>query len=88
MRAQLEDPEGRDFRPKVGSALVDAGVADGSAFVTFPYVGAAPDQGAYELGEKAWVPGVTWDVAARNLWHPLSRQVSRRPRQRFSLHTL
>ncbi len=51
----LVDPEGFDFRPRSGSPLIDAGRAvDG---VTAPYVGAAPDIGAYEFGGAHWLPG-------------------------------
>jgi hypothetical protein len=53
--AQLVDPGHFDFRPRAGSALVDAGtVVDG---VTGAVVGPAPDIGAYERGGDHWVPG-------------------------------
>lgn len=70
VKALLVDPTGaltgtRDFRPKPGSALIDAGQV--IAGVSDTYVGAAPDIGAYEYGATPWVPGVTWDVSARNV---------------------
>jgi len=51
----LVDPAGRDFRPRAGSPLIDAGrvlipVTDG-------YQGDAPDVGAYEYGGERWLPG-------------------------------
>ena len=53
--ALLVDPEGMDFRPREGSALIDAGkiikgINDG-------FKGKAPDVGAYEFGSEYWVPG-------------------------------
>ena len=69
VKDELIDPLGtltgtRDFRPKAGSALIDAGsVVPG---VTGSYLGSAPDIGAYEAGAAHWVPGVTWDVSAKN----------------------
>jgi len=51
----LVDPARRDFRPRPGSPLVDAGqVVEG---VTDGFRGKAPDIGAYELGAPRWVPG-------------------------------
>ncbi len=52
---RLADPDGFDFRPAEGSALIDAGriiptVNDG-------YRGAAPDVGAYEYGAEPWCAG-------------------------------
>jgi len=65
----LVDPLGergpRDFRPKAGSPLVDAGVViDG---ITDGWEGEAPDLGAYEFGGQHWTPGVSWDIASRNV---------------------
>jgi hypothetical protein len=50
----LRDPRNLDFRPKAGSALIDAGkVVAGEEFV-----GKAPDIGAYEFGASSyWIPG-------------------------------
>ncbi|VGO16881.1 hypothetical protein PDESU_05473 [Pontiella desulfatans] len=58
----LRDPENRDFRPKQGSPLVDAGtLADMNRFTYYRkphYVGRAPDIGAYEFGDSSyWIPG-------------------------------
>ena len=45
----------KDFRPKPGSPLIDAGeIIPG---ITESYKGKAPDIGAYEHGEWRWVPG-------------------------------
>ena len=47
-----------DFRPKPGSALIDAGVAVPG--FTDDFKGKAPDLGAYESGAKPWVAGADW----------------------------
>lgn len=52
---RLVDPDHFDFRPKADSPLVDAGRA--VAGVTAPFVGKAPDIGAYEFGGEHWLPG-------------------------------
>lgn len=53
---QVRDWSNRDFRPRAGSQLVDAGTAVSG--VTDGYLGAAPDIGAYEYGETSyWIPG-------------------------------
>jgi hypothetical protein len=51
----LADPAGFDFRPRAGSALIDAGkhipgITDG-------YQREAPDIGAYEFDGQRWLPG-------------------------------
>jgi hypothetical protein len=65
----LVDPLGssgaRDFRPKEGSSLVDAGFHVPG--VTDGFVGAAPDIGAYEKGGEQWTAGLSWDVSAWNI---------------------
>ena len=58
IKALLEDPDNYDFRPKVGSVLIDAGVA--IAGITDGFTGSAPDIGAYER-EDTWKAGVTWE---------------------------
>ncbi|MEK2495224.1 RICIN domain-containing protein [Kitasatospora purpeofusca] len=60
----LPDPKYRgagtgDFTLAPGSPALDAGVP--VAGVTDGHTGAAPDQGAYETGQAAWVPGCTFD---------------------------
>jgi len=56
VRSQLRDPDNLDFRPKKDSELVDGG-----AFIKgkeIPFLGKAPDMGAYEYGAKNyWIPG-------------------------------
>ncbi len=51
----LVDPAGRDFRPRTGSALIDAGKV--LPPITDGYRGDAPDIGAYEYGGERWLPG-------------------------------
>jgi len=52
----LRDPANLDFRPILGSALVDAGT--NIAGITDGHVGSAPDIGAYESGSSNyWIPG-------------------------------
>jgi hypothetical protein len=46
--SQIRDYANRDFRPKVGSALVDAGYHE--AGITDGFLGSAPDIGPYEYG--------------------------------------
>lgn len=56
VKSLLRDVANFDFRPKAGSALVDAGVV--VAGISAPYVGSAPDIGAYEYGDSFyWIPG-------------------------------
>jgi hypothetical protein len=67
--AYLRAPEFRDFRPKAGSPVIDAGTnflsstlleaqADPFVKTTEGYMGAAPDIGAYEYGcTNYWIPG-------------------------------
>jgi hypothetical protein len=45
---RLYNPEDFDFRPRAGSAAIDAGTL--LPTITDGYSGAAPDLGAYELG--------------------------------------
>jgi hypothetical protein len=56
LTSQLRDAANLDFRPRIGSALIDAGVVvDG---VSAKSLGKAPDIGAYEAGAKRyWIPG-------------------------------
>jgi hypothetical protein len=54
----LVDVKRRQFSPKSGSALVDAGRTP--AGCTMGAEGKAPDVGAYELGGVNWTPGATW----------------------------
>lgn len=56
IRSQLRDPDNLDFRPKKDSELVDAGALIKGK--EMPYLGNAPDIGAYEYGDKNyWIPG-------------------------------
>jgi len=56
VRTQVIDFDSRDFRPRLGSAVVDAGLP--VAGVTDGYLGTAPDIGAYEFGDcNYWIPG-------------------------------
>ena len=56
VKAQLVATEQWDFRPTLGSELIDAG----ASIPDYPHkiVGAAPDIGAYEFGDtNYWIPG-------------------------------
>ena len=53
----LEDPDNYDFRPKVGSVLIDTGTP--ITGITDGFTGSAPDIGAYERNDT-WTAGVTW----------------------------
>ena len=56
IRDELQDPDNRDFRPRAGSSLVDAGVEVPG--ISDGFAGAAPDIGPYEHGsEQYWIPG-------------------------------
>lgn len=52
---ELRDPEHFDFRPKVDSSLIDAGVS--LPGVTDSFKGNAHDIGAYEHSGINWRPG-------------------------------
>jgi len=55
----IVDPKQKDFRPRKGSPLIDAGrVVPG---LRKQHSGTAPDVGAYEYGQKPWTAGITWD---------------------------
>ena len=60
----LVNPAGFDFRPRPGSALIDAGrLIEG---ITERLEGRAPDIGAYESGDAAyWIPGYQAKKASR-----------------------
>ncbi len=69
----LRDPANLDFRPRAGSPLVDAGAivkpdevkSAVARFESLAFIGAAPDIGAYEFGEKHyWIPGRQWPQAS------------------------
>ncbi|NRB53510.1 MAG: DUF1565 domain-containing protein [Saprospiraceae bacterium] len=47
----------KNFLPKAGSLLIDAGME--IVGITDGFSGAAPDVGAYELGGEQWIPGAT-----------------------------
>ena len=51
------DIDSKNFLPKAGSLLIDAGRE--IVGVTDGFTGAAPDVGAYELGGEQWIPGAT-----------------------------
>ena len=56
--ALLMDPANFDFRPKPGTALINAGVP--IAGYTDGFKGMAPDLGAYEADGERWVAGANW----------------------------
>ena len=49
----------KDFRPKKGSNLIDAGRTVPGSKIS--YEGKALDVGAYEYGAVPWTAGITWD---------------------------
>ena len=63
IRTQLRDPDNLDFRPKKDSELVDAGALIKGKEI--PFLGNAPDIGAYEYGDtNYWIPGFQDKIAA------------------------
>jgi hypothetical protein len=63
IRSQLRDPDNLDFRPQKDSELVDAGALIKGKKI--PYLGKAPDVGAYEYGdENYWIPGFQDAIAS------------------------
>ena len=68
------DLEERNFVPRGGSPLIDAGrEIEG---VTDGFVGSAPDVGAYEAGEDPWIPGATRAGVMTNVFAPRVRQLA------------
>ncbi|VGO16896.1 hypothetical protein PDESU_05488 [Pontiella desulfatans] len=66
VKGQLLEPEFRDFRPRAGSDLIDAGT--NVAGITTGTLGMAPDIGAYEYGaDNYWIPGYQSSAAS----HPI-----------------
>lgn len=64
LSAQLRDWRNLDFRPKAGSALIDAGMVIPG--ITDGYFGSAPDIGAYEYGDtNYWIPGFQYAHSSR-----------------------
>lgn len=63
IKSQLRDPDNLDFRPKKDSELVDGGASINGKEI--PYLGKAPDIGAYEYGdENYWIPGFQDKIAS------------------------
>lgn len=58
------DEDQPDLRPKVNSALIDAGTAVKG--INDDFLGKAPDIGAYEFGGKYWTAGASWWPAGQN----------------------
>jgi hypothetical protein len=73
--SMLVDPAGLDFRPKQGSALIDA--AKPIKGINDDFVGKAPDIGAYEYGGKYWLPGY------RNFVRTFEKTVSKSGKQGY-----
>jgi len=58
IKTLLRDPANYDFRPVVGSSLIDAGDVITDVDYSHPTYGSAPDLGAYEDGDSNyWIPG-------------------------------
>lgn len=62
--SQVRDKDNRDFRPKQGSSLIDAGFTiDG---ITDVHSGKAPDIGPYEYEcDSYWIPGFQSEMASQ-----------------------
>ena len=58
----LVDKYNFDFRLKINSGLIDKGKVLSNEI----YLGKAPDVGAYEFGDKMWIPGANWKES--NKW--------------------
>ncbi len=73
-RDQVYDYSNHDFRPRWNSALVDTGIPiDG---LNEPYMGIAPDLGAYEFGDSVyWIAGRQLEGASNPI--PLDQKTSR-----------
>ena len=73
----LTDTSTKDFTPKSGSAIIDAGsVISG---ITDGYQGSSPDMGAFESGKVSWTAGHGWDVNSTfgSQWVALDESVPR-----------
>jgi len=58
VKTLLRDPQNYDFRPAIGSSLIDAGDVIADVDYSHPTQGGAPDLGAYESGDdNYWIPG-------------------------------
>ena len=58
VKTLLRDPENYDFRPAIGSSLIDAGDVIADVDYSHPTQGGAPDLGAYETADdNYWIPG-------------------------------
>lgn len=63
IKDHMRDPDNYDFRPREGSALIDAGTVVAEVSDTFN--GSAPDAGAYEYGDDYyWIPGCRFKNAS------------------------
>ena len=71
----LSDTSTKDFTPKSGSAIIDAGTVISG--ITDGYQGSNPDMGAYESGTVSWTAGHGWDVnsAFGSQWVTLDESV-------------
>ena len=56
----LSDTSNKDFSPKSGSSIIDAGTVISG--ITDGYQGSSPDMGAFESGAISWSAGHGWDV--------------------------
>jgi prepilin-type N-terminal cleavage/methylation domain-containing protein len=62
VRSVVVDFDSRDFRPKPGSPLIDAGAVIPG--ITDGFIGKAPDIGPYEYGDpNYWIPGYQFPEA-------------------------
>ncbi len=73
--AILSDTSAKDFSPKSGSSIIDAGTVISG--ITDGYQGSSPDMGAYESGAISWTAGHGWDVNSTfgSQWSALDESV-------------
>ena len=71
----LSDTTNKDFSPKPGSSIIDAGTVISG--ITDGYQGSSPDMGAYESGAISWTAGHGWDVNSTfgSQWSALDESV-------------
>ena len=72
-RSDFRDVPGFDFRPRTGSAAIDAGISSQGS-QRYPVHGNAPDLGAYETGQPPWQAGYQTGSQQRDVSPPNKRK--------------
>ena len=76
IKDELRDPANFDFRPRLGSSLIDSGTHKPG--ITDGFIGAAPDIGPYEYGDDYyWIPGHKTEYAKSPI--PINGSKSAKP---------